>query len=152
MFAGARLSDRPLRSTRSQWISARIVDVISPSPRSPLQRAARIVLLAGAVSTIGLTLYASRHNRSLPLRLIFLIWELFPFLTALLANRLSTGWARLTRTTLHVSSLVVTLTTLAIYAVVAFGQPNVKMGFVFLVLPPASGLLMAVAVLIASLL
>jgi len=125
-------------------------EVISTAPRTPLARLAWFALLAGGVTAAGLTLYASRHNPSLLLRLMFVVWVLFPFASALTANRFSGGWRSGTATTLHVSSVLICFAALGVYGAAAFGQAGVKLGFLFLVVPPASGLMIAIVVLIAS--
>ena len=52
---------------------------------------------------------------------------------------------------LYSAMLVLTLASLAIYSAVAFGYATTKVGFVFLVVPLASWLLIAIVVPIAAL-
>ena len=54
-----------------------------------LRAAALTFALAGAAGAVGLTLYAGRHNNSLILRLIFVVWVLSPFVAAAWANVVS---------------------------------------------------------------
>jgi hypothetical protein len=115
-----------------------------------LSGAALIAVPAGAVGSLGLMLYAGRHNNSLVLRLLFAAWVLSPFMAAVLANVVSKRWPVPTRATLNVVMLVLALGSLAVYGDVAFGHPRAKIGFVFLVVPLASWLLMAVVVPIAA--
>lgn len=118
-------------------------------PRT-LSGAALIAVLAGAVGSLGFMLHAGRHNNSRILLLLFAVWVLSPFMAAVLANGVSKRWSVPTRTTLNVVMLVLTLGSLAVYGDVAFGHPRAKIGFVFLVVPLASWLLMAVVVPIAA--
>lgn len=69
-----------------------------------------------------------------------------PVMAAVLTNLVSQRWSVLTRATLHVMMLVITLPSLAIYGDVAFGHTKAKIGFVFLMVPLASWLLLAVVV------
>jgi hypothetical protein len=115
-----------------------------------LRAAALAFALAGAAGAVGLTLYAGRHNNSLILRLIFVVWALAPFVAAAWANVVSIRWPVLTRATLHVLTLVLTLSSLAIYAAVSFGLLKAKIGTFVLLVPLASWLLMAIVVPIAA--
>lgn len=115
-----------------------------------LRGAALTFVLAGAAGAVGLTLYAGRHNNSLILRLIFAVWVLSPFVAAVWASVVSIRWPVLTRATLHVVTLVLTLGALAIYGAVSFGHLKAKIGFIFLVVPLASWLLMAIVVPLAA--
>ena len=116
-----------------------------------LRAAAPIAALAGAVGSIGLMLHAGRRNDSRFLLLLFALWVLSPFIVLVLANVLSKRWTALTRATLYSVTLVLTLSSLAIYGDVALGPPRAKTAFVFVVVPPASWLLIAIVVPIAAL-
>jgi hypothetical protein len=116
-----------------------------------LRAAALIAVLAGAAGSFGLMLHAGRRNDSRILLVLFTIWVLSPFVALVLADVVSKGWSVLTRATLHSVMLVLTLGSLAIYGDVALGPPRAKTAFVFVVVPPASWLLIAIAVPIAAL-
>lgn len=111
-----------------------------------LHRLAMIALPIGAVASVALMLYAGRHNPSRLLALLFTIWVLSPFVAAFCAEGVAKRWSILTRTMVSVVALIFTLASLAVYGGVAFGHLNAKIGFVFLVVPFASWLLMGVAV------
>ena len=116
-----------------------------------LRAAALIAVLAGAVGSVGLTLHAGRHNNSRILLLLFTLWVLSPFVALVWADVVSKRWPVLTRATLYSVMLVLTLGSLALYGDVALGSPRAKTAFVFVVVPPASWLLIAITVLIATL-
>jgi hypothetical protein len=116
----------------------------------PLRAAAMIAVLAGAAGSIALTLRVGHRNNSRILMMLFAIWVLSPFTALVFANLASKGWPAFTRTTLYSLMLVLTLGSLAIYADVAFGPPRPKPAFVFLIVPLASWLLMAIVVPIAA--
>jgi hypothetical protein len=116
-----------------------------------LRAAAVIAVLAGAAGSVGLMLHAGRRNSSRILLLLFALWVLSPFVALLLANVVSERWSVLTRATLYSVMLVLTLGSLAIYGDVALGPPRAKPAFVFVVVPPASWLLIAIVVPIAAL-
>jgi len=106
--------------------------------------------LAGAGGSIGLMLRVGHRNNSRILLLLFGIWVLSPFMSLVLANLLAKRWSVLTRTTLYGVTLVLTMGSLAIYGDVAFGPSRAKPAFLFLVVPLASWLLIAIAVAIAA--
>ena len=67
------------------------------------------------------------------------------------ANLVSKRWPVLTRATLYSLMLVLTLASLAAYGVDALRPPKAQAAFVFVVVPPASWLLIAIVVTIAAL-
>ena len=96
-------------------------------------------------------LYVGRRNESRILMVLFALWVLSPFMVLVLANMVSKRWPVLTRATLYTAMLVLTVGSLAIYGDVALGPPRTKAAFVFVVVPPASWLLIAIVVPIAAL-
>jgi hypothetical protein len=115
------------------------------------RRAALIAVLGGAAGSLGLMFRAGRRQNSKILLLLFAIWVLSPFIALVGANMVSKRWPILTRAALYSVMLVLTLGSLAIYGEVAFGYATAKVGFVFLVVPLASWLLIAIVVPIAAL-
>jgi hypothetical protein len=116
-----------------------------------LRRAALTAALAGAAGSLGLMFRAGRRQNSRILLLLFAIWVLSPFIAVVGANMISKGWSTLTRATLYSVMLVITLGSLVIYGDVAFGLAMAKVGFIFLVVPLTSWLLIALVVPIAAL-
>jgi len=116
-----------------------------------LRAAALIAVPAGAVGSLGLMLHAGRHNDSRILLILFALWVLSPFMALVLANVVSKRWPVHTRAALYSVMLVLTLGSLAIYGDVALGPPRAKTAFVFVVVPPASWLLIAIVVPAAAL-
>ena len=110
---------------------------------------ALIAVLAGAAGSVGLMLRAG--HPPLFLRVLFAIWVLSPFALLLLAEMISTRWSVLTRAALYGVMLVLTPVTLVIYGVVAFGPPRARPAFAFVLVPPASWALTAIAIPIAGL-
>lgn len=117
----------------------------------PLRAAALIGVLAGAVGSVGLTLHAGRHNNSRLLMVLFALWVLSPFMALVMATVVSKRWSVHTRATLYSVMLVLTLGSLAVYGDVALGPPRAKTAFVFVIVPPASWLLMGIIVPIPAL-
>lgn len=117
---------------------------------SSLRRAALIAVLAGAGASLAFMLRASHRQNSRVLLLLFGIWVLFPFITAVWAYVVSNGWTVVVRVPLYMVMLVVSLVSLSIYGGVAFRHLRAKVGFVFLVVPLASWLVIAIAVSMAT--
>jgi hypothetical protein len=115
-----------------------------------LRGAALVALVAGAGGSLGLMLHAGHHQPSRVLMLLFAVWVLSPFIAAVLAHIVSKRWSPLTRVTLSVVMLVLTVGSLIIYGNTAFGHSTAKVGFVFLVVPLASWLVAAIALPIAA--
>lgn len=101
-------------------------------------------LAVGAVGSVGLTLYAGRHNHSVILMALFTLWVLSPFAALALLHSVSKG-----RAAFHSLMVILTLASLAIYAYIALGPPRVKTAPVFVVVPPVSWLIIAIVVLIS---
>ena len=111
-----------------------------------LRAAALIAVVAGAVGSVGLMLRVGYHNPSRILLLLMTTWVLSPFMALVLADVVSKRWSVLTRTTLHGVMLVLTLGSLAIYVDDALSPPKAQAAFVFVAVPPASWLLIAIIV------
>ena len=116
-----------------------------------LRTAALIAVPAGAVGSVGLMLLVGHRNPSGLLIVLFALWVLSPFMPLVWASVVSRRWSVLTRATLYVVMLLITLGSLAIYGDVALGPPRAKTAFVFVVVPPASFLLIAIVLPIAAL-
>jgi hypothetical protein len=115
---------------------------------SALSATALIALLAGAVGSVGLMLRAGHRNPSRLLIALFTFWVLAPFVALVWASVVSKRWSVPTRATLYVAMLVISLGSLGIYGALVFGPLRAKNGFVFLVVPAASWLFIAIAVAI----
>ena len=116
-----------------------------------LRATALPAVLAGAVGSVGLMLYAGRRNNSRLLLVLFALWVLSPFVALVLGNMVSNRWPARIRATLYGLMLVLTVGSLAFYGAVALGPPRAKAAFVFVVVPPVSWLLIAIVVSIAAL-
>jgi hypothetical protein len=114
-----------------------------------LRVAALIAVLAGAGGSFGLMLRAGQRTPRF-LLVLFAIWVLSPFMALVVANVVSKRWSVLTRATLYSVMLVVTLGSLAIYGDDALGHRRAQAAFVYVVVPPASWLLIAIVVPIAA--
>ncbi|MFL6446203.1 MAG: hypothetical protein ACJ746_00645 [Bryobacteraceae bacterium] len=110
---------------------------------------ATIGLAIGAVTSIALMLHAGRHQRSIVLILLFSAWVVSPFLGLLCADLISKRWLPSARIMLNALTLAVVFICPGIYAAVAFGYTTLKMGFVFLVVPFACWILIALLVAVA---
>jgi hypothetical protein len=113
--------------------------------KSPIRRLTFMMVLIGAVGSLGLTLRAARNAHSLILALLFGVWVFSPFMGLAVAYILSNRWPVFTRNVLYLLSMVLTIFSLIIYAGI-WTPVNTKPAFVFLVLPLLSWLLLAVVI------
>jgi uncharacterized membrane protein YhaH (DUF805 family) len=109
-----------------------------------------IAVLAGSAGSVGLMLRAGRRTPRL-LLILFVIWVLSPFVALAWANMMSKRWSDLTRAGLFCVTLVVTLGSLAIYGDLVKPPAGSPAAFVFVAVPPASWLLLAIVLPIATL-
>jgi len=112
--------------------------------------ASRVVLIAGAVGSLALMLFAGRSNTHVLITVGFVFWVLAPFALLALAERKSAGWAPKTRATLRALTVLVTVGSLALYAYRAAVPPRSTGAFVFVIVPPLSVVLVLVALALAS--
>ncbi|MEO8193003.1 MAG: hypothetical protein ABI681_04070 [Gemmatimonadales bacterium] len=113
-----------------------------------LRTAALIAVLAGALVSVGFLFRAGRNNPQFVVALIA-IWVLSPFIALALVSVLSKRWSDLSRKALYLVMLFVTLGSLAIYGADALNPPKTKAAAVFVAVPLASWVLIAVVLPIA---
>ena len=115
-----------------------------------LRTAAVIALWAGTVGSLGFMLYAG-HRVGAPrlLRGLFAMWVVSPFVMLAVGYVVSKRWPVLMRATLYGVTPVVALASLAIYGAAAFGAPRPRTA-VFVIVAPASWLLVAILVATAA--
>jgi hypothetical protein len=97
-------------------------------------------VVAGAGVSLVFMLHAGRRQQSAILMLLFGLWVLSPFLAALVVGWVARRWAVRIRRMLDVMMVIFALASTALYGAVAYGNVNVKAGFVFLMVPLASWL------------
>ena len=118
-------------------------------PQSIPRAVGLTAVLAGAVGSIGFLLHAAR-SPSLLLVVVMSAWVLSPFVALAGAGVVSKRWLPLTRATLSWLMLVLPLGSLAVYGADALDPPKAQRAFAFVMVPPVSWLLMAVAVTAAA--
>jgi hypothetical protein len=94
-----------------------------------------------------------RTSPNMPPLLVVLIglWVVSPFVLLALGDGLAKRWPQLSRSTIYVLALVLTLGSLAVYQAVAFGPPRPKPAFFFVLIPPISWLVIATGLATAAL-
>ena len=117
---------------------------------SLLHTVAITAVVAGALGSVGLMLWVGHRNPSRVLLVLFVIWDLAPFIALVVADIVSKRWSVLTRATLYGVMLILTLGSLALYGDVVW-RPRPQPAFMFLVVPLGSWLLMTVVIPITAL-
>jgi hypothetical protein len=110
-----------------------------------VRRTALLVMLVGALVSLGIMFYISRRQSSWMLIVLFTGWVLGPYVALMIADRKSGPWTPTARLALYAVMLVSTLGSVAIYVAVVLTGPF-KPAFYFLVVPVASWLLAAIVI------
>jgi len=116
-----------------------------------LRTPARIVMALSAFAAEALMLFAGRENRHYEITALFIVWVAAPFVLLWVADRASKHWPRLVNTTLSWLMLLVACVTLAAYVRRIVRPPAAQPAFVFVLVPPMSWLVIALALGIAFL-
>ena len=119
------------------------------SPYSPLRTIALVVVLAAAAGSLVMVIHTGRHNSSLLLPILFILWVSSPFVALLVANRISKPWSIFTRVTLYWLMLIISAGCLVSYSGL-LSPPGTKAAFVFLITPLLSWLLIVTGIPIAA--
>jgi hypothetical protein len=112
-----------------------------------LRTVALVVLFTGVVGSFCLVLYNGRNNKSILLIALFVAWVLSPFIGLLIADKISKGWTDITRKTLYIIMIVLTLVSLLSYSGI-LSPAGTKTAFVFLVIPLISWVVISILILI----
>ena len=99
-----------------------------------LRTTALIAVLIGAVGSLYFVIHAGRHNNSILLRGLFIIWVFLPFIAFLVAHSIAKRWSVLTRKTVYWLTLIVASISLVSYSG-AFSTVHTKNAFIFLIVP-----------------
>lgn|SRR5664279_1661300 len=110
-----------------------------------VRRITFIIMLTGALVSLGLTLRAGRNNHSVLLMMLFGIWVFSPFMGMAVAYILSNRWTLFTRNVLYILAMVLTFISLLMYGGV-WSPTGIKPAFVFLIVPLLSWLVLAVVI------
>ena len=113
--------------------------------KSLIRRSTFIIMLAGAVGSLGLTLRTARNSHSLILVLLFGIWVFSPFMGLAVAYILSNRWPVFTRNVLYFLAMLLTIFSLLLYGGI-LTPVNMRPAFIYLVLPVLSWLMLAVVI------
>lgn len=114
-----------------------------------LRLMALVALVIGAAGSIGLWIHAARHPPPV-LIVLFVIWVLSPFLFLGAAHRKSGRWLTGTQVTLHIVTLFVAVVSIAVYADDAVAHRTAHPAAVYVLVPPISLLLSAIALGVAA--
>ena len=114
-----------------------------------LRGVALIAVVAGAAGSVGLMLRAG--HPAIFLLVLFTGWVLSPFVVVVVANMASKRWSVLSRATLYGGMLILTLSSLVCYGGLVSMPPGTRPAAVFLLVPLASWLLLAIALAVSAL-
>lgn len=115
-----------------------------------LKAAAPIVIIAGAVGSLGLLILAGRQTPP-TLLLLLATWVLSPFIGLILSHLSSNRWPVPARATVHLLTTALAIVSLVFYGIVAFGPPSGRTATPFMVLPLVSWMLILFVVPLTAL-
>lgn len=122
-----------------------------PGFLSLLRVVALIALAIGAAGSLGFMFREGQRTPRL-LLIFFFFWVLSPFVALLWANLVSKRWSVVMRVTLYCITLVVALGSLLIYSeLVHVRPPGSANAFLFVAVPPASWIFIAIVLAIVAL-
>jgi hypothetical protein len=100
----------------------------------------RAGLWIGALGSVAFTIYTGRHNSSVLLICLFVLWVLSPFAGLVIALRSADAARAGIGSAVRASALVIILCSLGLYGTVAMSTPGHHTAFAFLAVPGASWL------------
>jgi hypothetical protein len=113
-----------------------------------LRTATLVASLTGALGSLGLLFHASRTRPPL-LMALFVIGVLSPFVAIVFTRVVSRRWTVPTQVTLCIVTLVIALSSLAVYLNDALRPRRAQAAFVYIVVPMASWLVLAIVIPVA---
>ena len=110
-----------------------------------LRLTALIALVIGAVGSIGLWIRAAQHPPPLII-VLFVVWVLSPFVVLGIGHVVAKRWAPSTQAALYWVTLLVSVASIVIYADDAVSHRTAHRAAVYVVVPPASWIVSAIAI------
>jgi hypothetical protein len=109
------------------------------------------IVVVGAVGSLYFMFNAGRHQKSILLIALFMVWVLSPFVIFIFANKISNRWTVPARATLYWATIVLAVGSLIVYSG-TFNTAQTKPASIFLIVPFISWLLiLAVALVVRRL-
>ncbi len=116
-----------------------------------LRSVALRALIVGAAGSFALMLHAGGRNRPIVLVPLFAAWDLSPFALLWLADRLSKQWSASTRRALYHLAILTTVGSLAVYIADIIWPRQAQPAFVYVAVPPASWIVIALVLAVTAL-
>ena len=119
-------------------------------PMTPKSRSSNAVLIVAAAASVLLMLRAGRHNPSILLMLMFVVWVSAPFAALGLAGRFARGWSEQSWVLFRRAAVVVAVGSTLIYGYDAVKPLSSKAAFIYLVVPVVSWIVLALVAAITT--
>lgn len=111
-----------------------------------LRAASRVLLRVCTVLSVALTVYTGRHNHSILLVGLFIVWVASPFFGLILAERAAERSPVPIASAIYAAALALSLCPVLVYSIVAAAPPLHGTAFAFIAVPAASWLAIATLV------
>jgi uncharacterized membrane protein YhaH (DUF805 family) len=118
-------------------------------PPGVFRRIALVLMLTGAFGSLYFVLRTGYRNHSVLLVLLFVFWVLSPFMALMVASVISNRWSAISRSALYILIFVLPVCSLFFYSGTWMVQ-GTRPAFIFLMVPLASWILIAIVLLLAS--
>jgi len=116
---------------------------LQPAGLVRMRRAARILVLLGALGALVCTLYAGQHNRSFLLPALFAAWVAAPFVGMLAVLRGVDGDPTRAVTFLQSAAIIISMASLGFYIAFSLRPPGHSAAAPFLLIPVCSWIAIA---------
>jgi len=111
---------------------------LQPAGLVRMRRAARILVLLGALGSLACTLYVGQHNRSLLLPALFAAWVAAPFVGVLAVLRGVEGGPTRAVMVLQSAAIIISIAALGLYVAFALRPLGHSAAAPFLLIPVCS--------------
>lgn len=118
-------------------------------PSSLLRTITLIIVGLGGVTSLALVQWAGRTNKHVWLTILFIFWVLAPFIAGILASRFAKRWSFQAHAVIYFAMLVIALASMVVYINDAIHPREAQRAFVFVIVPGASLVFLAMGFLVA---
>ena len=116
---------------------------------SALNYASRLAIRVCGLAAVALTIYTGRHNHSVLLISLFVVWVVSPFFGLIMGERLARRSPVAIASAISAAALVLSVCPVLVYSIAAASLPLHEATFAFLAVPAASWLAIATLLIAA---
>lgn len=114
-----------------------------------LRVAALAALTIGAIGSLAFMARMGRHQSSLLVIILFVVWDAAPFVLLGLTVRLADSWNAQLRAAVYSVSVAVSIASLGVYVLDTLAPPHPQPAFMYVLVPPLAVVAAAIVLLTA---